>query len=307
MARGRLPNFARLAAARIVRAARHVRFRRRARWPGPPSSPASTRAATASSTSFIAIPKTMVPFLSTTRTGSGRPDDRSSASGSFRSRAARVELLRQGQPFWEVLEDRGVETTIVRMPANFPPSGTATRELSGMGTPDILGTYGTFSFFTSEPYAFGGTNAFRRHGLSRRRRRRRRPRRRSRVPTIRSSSSRRRCAPSSSAYVDASRQFVKLVVGSEERLLRVGEWSDWVPVELELMPSQTLPRRGALLSEAARPVLRAVREPAEPRPVRRRRCRSRRPTATPPSWRAPPAASTRRACPKTRRASRPAS
>ena len=35
------------------------------------------------------------------------------------------------------------------MPANFPPSGTATRELSGMGTPDILGTYGTFSFFTS--------------------------------------------------------------------------------------------------------------------------------------------------------------
>ena len=35
------------------------------------------------------------------------------------------------------------------MPANFPPSGTATRELSGMGTPDLLGTYGTFSFYTS--------------------------------------------------------------------------------------------------------------------------------------------------------------
>ena len=39
------------------------------------------------------------------------------------------------------------------MPANFPPSGTATRELSGMGTPDLLGTYGTFSFFTSDPFA----------------------------------------------------------------------------------------------------------------------------------------------------------
>ena len=60
-----------------------------------------------------------------------------------------MELLREGQPFWDVLEQHGVETTIVRMPANFPPSGTSTRELSGMGTPDILGTYGTFSFFTS--------------------------------------------------------------------------------------------------------------------------------------------------------------
>ena len=42
------------------------------------------------------------------------------------------------------------------MPANFPPSGTATRELSGMGTPDLLGTYGTFSFYTSDPFAIGG-------------------------------------------------------------------------------------------------------------------------------------------------------
>ena len=38
----------------------------------------------------------------------------------------------------------------MRMPANYPPSGTATRELSGMGTPDLVGTYGTFSFYTSD-------------------------------------------------------------------------------------------------------------------------------------------------------------
>jgi hypothetical protein len=42
------------------------------------------------------------------------------------------------------------------MPANFPPSGTATEELSGMGTPDILGTYGTFSYYTSDPYTWAG-------------------------------------------------------------------------------------------------------------------------------------------------------
>ena len=93
-------------------------------------------------------PKTMQPYLSTTRT------ERRVANSEVRqmagpAREREVELLREGQPFWDVLEQHGIETTIVRMPANFPPSGTRTRELSGMGTPDILGTYGTFSFFTS--------------------------------------------------------------------------------------------------------------------------------------------------------------
>ncbi len=98
----------------------------------------------------------MLPYLSTTRTEARGAHDRTRASGSSRCRAARVELLRRGQPFWDVLEARGVPTTIIRMPANFPPSGTATRELSGMGTPDLLGTYGTFAFYTSEPFAFAG-------------------------------------------------------------------------------------------------------------------------------------------------------
>ncbi len=68
----------------------------------------------------------------------------------------RPAACRWGRAFWEVLEDHGVETTILRMPANFPPSGTASRELSGMGTPDLVGTYGTFSFYTSKPFAFAG-------------------------------------------------------------------------------------------------------------------------------------------------------
>ena len=95
----------------------------------------------------------MVPFLSTSRTESG---GRRLTLGpwQFPLESGRVTLLRQGLPFWEVAEEHGIETTIVRMPANFPPSGTATRELSGMGTPDLLGTYGTFSFFTSAPLAF---------------------------------------------------------------------------------------------------------------------------------------------------------
>lgn len=57
--------------------------------------------------------------------------------------------LRHGQPFWNRLEEQGIQTWIMRMPANYPPSGTAFRELSGMGTPDLLGSYGTFSYYGS--------------------------------------------------------------------------------------------------------------------------------------------------------------
>ena len=36
------------------------------------------------------------------------------------------------------------------------------------------------------------------------------------------------------AHIDPSHTYAKIVVGAEERLLRVGEWSDWVPVQFEL-------------------------------------------------------------------------
>ena len=62
-------------------------------------------------------PKTMIPYLSTSR---------QTADGGY-------ELLRKGTPFWEVLEDAGVSTTILRIPANFPVTETASREISGMG------------------------------------------------------------------------------------------------------------------------------------------------------------------------------
>jgi predicted AlkP superfamily phosphohydrolase/phosphomutase len=183
-------------------------------------------------------PKTMLPFLSTTKTeGAGRTV--TIGKYQFPLSGGSIELLRRGKPFWEVLEERGIETTIIRMPANFPPSGTATRELSGMGTPDVLGTYGTFTFYTSEPFAFGGRT------LS--------------GGTVRAVDvtdgvvqttlegpdnpflvQPEKTQSPFSAYVDAKRKFVKLVVGSEERLLAVGEWSDWLPVDFELIPSQSL-------------------------------------------------------------------
>ena len=57
--------------------------------------------------------------------------------------------LRDGEAFWEILERHDVPATLFRMPANYPPVASG-RALSGMGTPDLRGTSGTFSYFTDD-------------------------------------------------------------------------------------------------------------------------------------------------------------
>jgi predicted AlkP superfamily phosphohydrolase/phosphomutase len=108
-----------------------------------------------------------------------------------------------------------------------------------MGTPDLLGTYGTFSFYTSEPYAFagqvlsGGTayNVRVREG---------RVISKLEGPDNPFLATPEKVATEFTVYLDRSNQFAKIVLGSETRLLRVGEWSDWLPVQFALAPTQSL-------------------------------------------------------------------
>ena len=62
-----------------------------------------------------------------------------------------VRSFRNGTAFWQILAGRGIPVTILRMPVNFPPVRCGCRELSGMGTPDLRGTFGTFTFYTDDP------------------------------------------------------------------------------------------------------------------------------------------------------------
>ncbi|MEE8139145.1 MAG: alkaline phosphatase family protein [Thermoanaerobaculia bacterium] len=181
-------------------------------------------------------PATMAPYLSTSRVVES---DRALKIGKWKIPlgSGRVELLRHGKPFWEVLEEHGVETTIIRMPANFPPSGSASRELSGMGTPDLLGTPGTFSFYTSELFAFQGQDIsggkiFEVYPYD------------DKVeatiygPDNPFLQERKPAEVPFTVYIDPQDDVVKLVVGDEERILQVGEWSDWVPIHFAFVPTQ---------------------------------------------------------------------
>ncbi|MGQ9661141.1 MAG: alkaline phosphatase family protein [Kiritimatiellia bacterium] len=100
---------------------------------------------------FIARdPAALTPYLATSRVEEGgwnlRLGQRVLPLGK-----GRVVNLRRGPTLWKELESGGVDSTVIRMPANFPPTKSRSRTLSGLGTPDIRGGYGIFSFYTDNP------------------------------------------------------------------------------------------------------------------------------------------------------------
>jgi predicted AlkP superfamily phosphohydrolase/phosphomutase len=58
---------------------------------------------------------------------------------------------RGGTPWWDVLEAHGVDTEVYRIPGNYPVPDSAAKVLSGMGTVDMRGGYGTYTLFTDRP------------------------------------------------------------------------------------------------------------------------------------------------------------
>jgi predicted AlkP superfamily phosphohydrolase/phosphomutase len=145
-----------------------------------------------------------------------------------------AEQLRKGQAFWEILDQRGVPNTIFRIPANFPPVSAKGQTLSGMGTPDLRGTYGTFSFYTDDPTAAvgaveGGQIVPVQVDNSR-----------VTANLIGPDNSFRQDSPPATepftVAVDPLEAVAKIGVQGQEFVLREGEWSDWVRVEFQLIP-----------------------------------------------------------------------
>jgi predicted AlkP superfamily phosphohydrolase/phosphomutase len=68
----------------------------------------------------------------------------------FNHKLPRTVLKRQGVPFWDYLDAAGVPSTFYDLPSNYPASPSHHghhRCICGMGTPDMLGTYGTYQHF----------------------------------------------------------------------------------------------------------------------------------------------------------------
>jgi len=147
--------------------------------------------------------------------------------------AGRVHTLRHGTPFWRTLTDNGVPVMVLHMPINYPPEPSG-KALAGMGVPDLLGTLGTFTFFTDDPGETARTVSGGRivktevsngraeltvEGPAN-------PLRKDHVVT----------AAVVTLDVDPSNDVARIKVGEEAVLIRQGEWSRWLKVEFPLIP-----------------------------------------------------------------------
>lgn len=177
-------------------------------------------------------PVTLEPYLSTDKTLEPRfvlP------LGPYRLplSSSRVVSLRKGRAFWEYLSDRGIPVTIIRIPANYPPS-TAGSEIAGMGTPDLRGTQGTFTYYTDDS---AETTREVSGGLIRR------------VEphdgyvelplegppdTLRSDQAYTKVKLI--ADIDPDQPYARIELGGVKAIIREGEWSQWLPVDFPLLP-----------------------------------------------------------------------
>jgi predicted AlkP superfamily phosphohydrolase/phosphomutase len=60
-----------------------------------------------------------------------------------------IRLLRRSQPFWKILGEHGIFSIILRVPITFPVEKFEGMSLSAMCVPDLRGTQGTFSHYTT--------------------------------------------------------------------------------------------------------------------------------------------------------------
>jgi predicted AlkP superfamily phosphohydrolase/phosphomutase len=178
-------------------------------------------------------PEDFVPYLSTSKT---EPPSKILSLGKYRIplKSEEIKLLRKGKAFWEILEDHGIPSTIISIPSNFPPIENAGRSLSGMGTPDVLGTYGTFTYVTSdeqkkEKEVTGGVINYIKiedNTIE------------SYIPGPKNTLV--KDSPSTQvdikAYIDPDHDVAKIAVQDNEVILSRGEWSKFVPVEFEMIP-----------------------------------------------------------------------
>ena len=149
--------------------------------------------------------------------------------------ADRIVNQRRGTPFWQTLAAEGVPTTILRMPTDFPPIECEAHSLAGMGAPDLLGTFGTFAFFTDQETGNGRKLT---GGV---------------VVPVRKVNHRAllrlpgppnplRRAPEATrldieVFVDPTEAVARFDVGGERVILKQGETSSWIPVRFPLLPA----------------------------------------------------------------------
>ena len=177
-------------------------------------------------------PLTMQPFLSMAQT---RPARLRIPLGPYELPLTRPQVvsLRRGKAFWQLLEERGIPATVIHIPANYPPV-EAGEALAGMGTPDLRGTQGTFTFYTDDPGVTPGpvpggqivrTEVVEGHAELR-----------VEGPPNSLRQDHAYASVKLNVDVDPEQPLARLAAGDAVAIVREGEWSGWMSADFALIP-----------------------------------------------------------------------
>ncbi len=178
-------------------------------------------------------PRTLQPFSSL---GDTEPSAHTLALGRFQIplTAPKTHTFLRGRPFWDNLTAHGIPVTVLKMPMNYPPMESDGEFLSGMGVPDMEGTFGTFSFYTDDPAVVthdvpGGRIVSTRVQNGR-----------AVLPILGPPNPYRRDEAFAKIIItvdiDATSPVARFTIGNKSFILRQGEWSDWIETEFPLVP-----------------------------------------------------------------------
>jgi predicted AlkP superfamily phosphohydrolase/phosphomutase len=144
---------------------------------------------------------------------------------------AQIKGMRKGTPFWHWLGKAGIFCSVIRVPVTFPPEKFPGVLLSGMCVPDLKGSQGTFCFCTTH----SSKDKFREGGVC--------------VPITRNGSACHSYIPGPEDPLgggtggelrveyqirpDVSKKQARITVDAENFTLKVGEYSEWIPVKFK--------------------------------------------------------------------------
>jgi predicted AlkP superfamily phosphohydrolase/phosphomutase len=179
-------------------------------------------------------PDTKSPYLATSRVQGA---DKVLELGKWRLplSGAKVELLRRGEPFWASITSQGIPVSMIKLPVDFPPPPGRARILSGLGTPDLKGSQGSFTFFTDDPRALSDDTS---GGLV--------------IPVRDYGDGRYQCRiigpentmiegnpdmeATADVWIDRVSKAVRIDVCGARLVLAEGEWSPWVRLSFDAIP-----------------------------------------------------------------------
>jgi predicted AlkP superfamily phosphohydrolase/phosphomutase len=166
---------------------------------------------------------------------------------------------RGGLPFWDLLHAAGVPVQVYRMPGNFPVTPSDALTLSGMGTVDLRGEFGKFTWYVGDAFDHADLKA-----------------RRLKADLVKvevEDTDADGTADTADTFLRGPPDFLRLppgqlpgpdqyltvpvrfaldpedeavwiTAGSSECVLKEGEWSEWLPVSFDAAPMGLMPLSG---------------------------------------------------------------